>query len=113
MVPNEIFAGIFELGVNEFKEVSLTTVDADAPPAETVRVSEPSVSESFKSVTEIVAIPLELMTAFPLSEPPDTSAALMPDRVYGTDVPDATFVVVSVNVAVEPSFIYAPEAVRL
>jgi hypothetical protein len=27
-----------------------------------------------------------------------------PERVYGTDVPAATFVVVSVKVAVEPSF---------
>ena len=61
--------------------MSFTTVDAVAPPAETVRVSEPSVSESFKSVTEIVAVPLELTTAFPLREPPDTSAALMPDNV--------------------------------
>ena len=60
-------------------------------------------SESFKSDTEIVATPLELTTAFQLSEPPDTSAALMPDNVYGTDVPDSTFVVVSVNVDVEPS----------
>ena len=61
--------------------MSLTTVDAVAPPAVTVSVSAPSVSESFKSVTEIVAIPLELTTAFPLSEPPDMSAALMPERV--------------------------------
>jgi hypothetical protein len=81
MVPNEIFAGIFELGLKEFTEVSLTAADAVAPPAETVRVSEPSVSESFKSVTEIVATPLELTTAFPLREPSDTSAALMPDNV--------------------------------
>ena len=86
-------------------EVSLTIVDAVAPPALTVKVSDPSVSESFKSVTEIVAMPLELTTAFPLSEPPDTSAALMPDNVYGTDVPDATFVVVKVNEAIEPSLI--------
>ena len=62
-------------------EVSLTIVDAVAPPALTVKVSDPSVSESFKSVTEIVAAPLELTTAFPLSEPPDMSAALMPDKV--------------------------------
>jgi hypothetical protein len=27
----------------------------------------------------------------------------MPDRVYGTDVPEAKFVVVRVKVAVEPS----------
>ena len=50
-----------------------------------------------------MATPLELTTAFPLSEPPDTSAALMPDRVYGTDAPAATLVVVYVKVAVEPS----------
>jgi hypothetical protein len=74
----------------------------------TARVSAPSVSESFKSVTEIVATPLELTTAFPLSDPPDTSAALMPDSVYGTEVPDATFVVVRVKVAVVPSLTEPP-----
>ena len=62
-------------------EVSLTIVDAVAPPALTVKVSDPSVSESFKSVTEIVAMPLELTTAFPLSAPPETSALLMPVSV--------------------------------
>ena len=61
--------------------MSLTIVDAVAPPAMTVRVSAPSVSKSFNSDTEIVAMPLELTTAFPLSEPPDMSAALMPERV--------------------------------
>ena len=86
------------MGVTAF-EVSFTTVDAVAPPAVTVSVSEPSVSKSFSSDTEIVATPLELTTAFPLSEPPDTSAALMPERVYATDVPEATFVVVNVKVA--------------
>ena len=35
----------------EFIEVSLTTVDAVAPPAVMVRVSVPSVRESFKSDT--------------------------------------------------------------
>ena len=81
----------------------MTTVDAVAPPAVTVKVSVPSVSESFSSVIEIVATPLELITALPLSNPPDTSAALIPERVYGTAIPAATFVVVRVNVAVEPS----------
>ena len=61
--------------------MSLTIVDAVAPPAMTVRVSAPSVSKSFNRDTEIVAMPLELTTAFPLSEPPDMSAALMPERV--------------------------------
>ena len=92
--------------------MSLITVDALAPPAVTVRVSEPSVSESLSNTTEMVAMPLEFTTAFPLSEPPDTSAALIPERVYGTDVPDATFVVVSVNVAVEPSLTELLEEVK-
>ena len=56
-------------------------MDALAPPAVTVRVSEPSVSKSLSNETEIVAMPLEFTTAFPLSEPADTSAALMPDNV--------------------------------
>ena len=77
--------------------------DALVPPAVTVSVSAPSVSESFKSVTEIVAMPLELTTAFPLSEPTDTSAELMPESVYGTDVPETTFVVIKVKVTEEPS----------
>ena len=76
-------------------------VEALAPPVETVSVSEPSVRESFNKVTEMVATPLEFTTALSLSEPPDTSAALIPAKVYGTDVPDETFVVVSVKVAVE------------
>ena len=59
-------------------DVSLTTVDALADPAVTVRVSAPSVNKSFNNATEIVATPLELTTAFPLSEPPDTSAAVIP-----------------------------------
>jgi uncharacterized membrane protein (DUF441 family) len=62
-------------------EVSLIITDAVLLCAVTTRVSAPSVSASFKSVTEIVATPLELITAFPLREPPDTSAALMPERV--------------------------------
>ena len=69
----------------------------------TVKVSAPSVSKSFNNVTEIVATPFELTTAFPLSEPLDTSAALMPESVYGTDVPEARFVVIRVKVAEEPS----------
>ncbi len=81
----------------------MITVDAKAPPAVTVRVSAPSVRASFKSVTVMVAVPLELTTALPLSEPPITSDALMPESVYGMEVPEATFVVDRVNVAVEPS----------
>jgi len=49
-----------------------------------------------------VATLLGLSTALSLSEPPDTLAALMPERVYGTNVPDVTLVV-KVKVAVEPS----------
>ena len=91
----------------------MTTVDAVAPPAVTVNVSAPSVSKSFSSVTEIVATPLELTTALPLSERPDTSAALIPDRVYGTDVPEATLEVERVKVAVEPSLTDELLALRL
>jgi hypothetical protein len=81
----------------------LITVDALALPAVTVSVSVPSVNESLSSVTEIVATPLELTTALPLSEPPDMSAALMPESVYGTDEPEARFVVIRVKVAEDPS----------
>ena len=84
-------------------DVSFTTVKAVAPPAVIVRVSEPSVKLSLSKVTEMVATPLELTTALPLNAPPETSAALTPDRVYATEVPEATFVVVRVKVAVEPS----------
>ena len=46
-----------------------------------VRVSAPSVRTSFAKVTEIVARPLELMTALPVNRPPEISALLTPDRV--------------------------------
>ena len=61
--------------------MSLITADAEAPTAVTVSVSAPSVRKSLSSDTEIVATPLELTTAVPLSELPDTSAALSPERV--------------------------------
>ena len=61
--------------------MSFTTVDAVAPPAVTVRVSDPSVRASLTSATEIVAEPLESITAFPLNAPPVTSAALTPESV--------------------------------
>ena len=61
--------------------MSLIWVDAVVPPAITVKVSGPSARESFKNNTDIVAIPLELTSALPLKEPPDTSDALMPERV--------------------------------
>ena len=77
--------------------------DAVAPPAVMVRVSIPSVRESFTSVYEIVAVPLELMTATPLSNPPTTSAAVMPESVNGTDVPEAMLVPLNVKRTVEPS----------
>jgi hypothetical protein len=83
--------------------VSLTNIDVVALPAVMVSVSTPSFNESLSSVTEIVATPLELTTALPLSEPPDMSAALMPESVYGTDVPEARFVVIRVKVAEDPS----------
>ena len=81
----------------------MITVDVVAPPAVMVNVSGPSVRASFKSVTLIEAIPLELRTALPLNVPPDTSAELMPERVNGTTVPEATLVVLKVKEAVEPS----------
>ena len=83
--------------------MSFTKVEADVPPAATANVSAPSVSKSLRRVTEIVATPLESTTALPLSKFPNTSSVLMPERVYGTAVPGATFVVVRVKVAVEPS----------
>ena len=89
-------------------EVSLTNVEAVAPPAVTVSVSVPSVSESLRSVTEIVATPLELTTALPLSDPPDTSAALMPVNEYETVVPVPMFVVTKAKTAVLPSLTEAP-----
>ena len=84
-------------------EVSFTTLDALAPPAVTVNVSAPSVKLSFSKVTVIVATPFELTTAVPL-KPPETSASETPESVYGTEVPDARFLVVSVNEAALPSF---------
>ena len=89
--------------LNGVVEVSLIKIDAVAPLAVTVRVSDPSVKLSFSKVTEMVAMPFELITALPLSAPPDTSAELMPEMVYGTDVPEATFVAVRLKDATEPS----------
>ena len=83
--------------------MSFTAVDALAPPAVTVKVSASSVRRSAASRTLMVAVPLEFTVALPVSDPPVISAALTPDRLYGTDVPDATLVVVSVNVTVDPS----------
>ena len=77
--------------------------DALVPPAEMVRVSVPSVRESLTSVYEIVAVPLELITATPVSNPPTTSAAVTPDSVNGTEVPEATLVPLNVKRTVEPS----------
>ena len=56
-------------------------VDADAPPVVIVRVSAPSVRTSLTKVTEMVARPLELMTALPVNRPPEISALLTPDKV--------------------------------
>ena len=71
----------FRVYVGADVDTSFTTVDAVAPPAVTVRASGPSVSKSFNNATEIMAVPLELTTAFPLRTPPNTSAALMPEIV--------------------------------
>ena len=60
----------------------------------------------------MVATPLVLTTAFPVSKPPDTSAALMPDRVYGTAVPEAILVVVNVKLTVSPSLIEVAEETK-
>jgi hypothetical protein len=51
----------------------------------------------------MVALPLELTIAVPDSAPPVMSAELKPEIVYGMEVPPATFVVVSVKTALEPS----------
>ncbi len=56
-----------------------------------------------RRVTETVATPLALMIALPLKEPPEMSAPLIPERVYGTEVPEARLVVESVKVTEEPS----------
>ena len=85
------------------RDVSFTVTEANCPCAVKVSVSAPSVRPSAARGTGIVAVPLELTTAVPLKAPPVMSAAETPDKVYGTDVPAATLVVVSVNVAVEPS----------
>ena len=90
----------------------MTPVDAVALPAVIVSVSVPSVSKSFSSDTEIVATPLALTVALPLSKPPDTSAELMPERVYGTEVPDAKSVVVRTKIAVAPSLTEELPAIR-
>ena len=84
-------------------DVSLIVIEALAPPAVTVSVSTPSVRRSDASGTLMVAVPLALTVAVPVGSPPVMSAALIPDKVYGTDVPEATLVVVRVKVAVEPS----------
>ena len=90
----------------------MTRIVAVAPPAVTVSVSAPSVSKSFSSITEIVATPLALTVALPLSEPPDMSTALIPERVYGTDVPDARPVVVRKKIAAAPSLTEELPAIR-
>ena len=59
----------------------LMVTDADLPCAVTVRVSAPSVSRSAAIGTLIVAVPLELTVALPLSSPPAISAALTLDSV--------------------------------
>ena len=55
--------------------------EAVAPARLIVRVSDPSVKTSFVKVTEMVARPLELMTALPVNRPPEISALLTPDKV--------------------------------
>ena len=59
----------------------MTSKEAVAPATLIVRVSDPSVKTSFVKVTEIVARPLELMTALPVNRPPEMSVLLTPDRV--------------------------------
>ena len=84
-------------------EVSVIRMDELTCWAVTVRVSVPSVVRSAAIGIVIVAVPLKLTIAFPVAAPPVMSVALKPDIVYGTDVPAATFVVVSVNTALAPS----------
>ena len=87
-------------------DVSLICVEADAPPAVTVKDSVPSVKLSLASKTEIVACRLLPTVVVPLIEPDARSVLLMPEIVYGTTVPGATLVVVKVNEATEPSFTF-------
>jgi len=61
--------------------VSITSIDAEAPPALMVSVSVPSVSESLRRLTEMVATPPELITALPFNFPPAMSALLIPEIV--------------------------------
>ena len=62
-------------------DVSLICVEADAPPAVTVKVSVPSVKLSLASRTEMVACPLLATVVVPLNEPDARSAELMPDKL--------------------------------
>ena len=83
--------------------MSLIVVEALLPWAVTVSVSEPSVVESATIGTEMVACPL-LPTETDPERPPVTSEEDTPEMEYETDVPEATLVVESVKVAVDPSF---------
>ena len=74
------------------------------PPIEFIaRVSGPSVKLSLSKVTETVALPLASTGTKPLKVPPNISAALIPDRVYGYKSPSLDASVNNMNVATEPS----------
>ena len=83
--------------------MSIIVIDALEPKVVIVNVSFPSVVRSEVIGIFIVAIPKELMTAFPLILPPLISEELTPVIAYVTDEPGETFVVVSVKTALEPS----------
>ena len=62
-------------------EVSWMVTEAERPCTRRRRTSDPSVRLSARIGIEIVATPLAFNMANPLSEPPATSAALIPERV--------------------------------
>jgi hypothetical protein len=98
-------------------EVSFILTDCEEPCTLTVKVSVPSARLSEDNKTLKTACPLLPTVAVPLREPLATSAGLMPESVYGTEVPETIFVVESVKVTKEPSstvvLFEASEYVRL
>jgi hypothetical protein len=114
-VPSEVEVAFVEMeyvGLADL-DVSLICADADAPPAVTVKVSAPSVKLSLARSTVMVACPLLATVVVPLKVPLATSAALTPESVYGTEVPEATPVVDKVNVTAEPSLTAELPGVRV
>ena len=81
-------------------EVSSTSTLTFWPAMNRVIVSVPSVCASAASVTSTIAAPFASTVTWPVSDPPTTSAALMPVMAYCSTVPAATLVVVRRNCTV-------------